>query len=99
LLNAGAKVYLSDLQEFAWAGPSDWSFGKAGRIGNPARPNAIIRVHGEPSAKALCMHPPPTGYSRVCYFLQRRAQSLAARVCFSEHDQRIKPNPTRFVVL
>src|SRR5205807_1137040 len=34
LLNAGAKVYLSDLQEFAWAGPSDWSFGKAGRIGN-----------------------------------------------------------------
>ena len=45
------------------------------------------------------MHPPHTGYTRVCYYLDRRAQSLAAKVFISEHDKRTKPNAMRFVVM
>lgn len=96
----GAPVYLSDLPEFAWKrGAAGWAFGKGGRLGAPDRPEGVLRYLGETPAKGLSMHPPHRGYARVCYALGRRAQSLRARVFLSDDDRRLRPNPTRFVIL
>src|SRR5206468_12380908 len=69
------------------------------RLGDRGQPGAAIRYGGESVAKSLSMHPPHTGFSRVCYFLDRRAQTVTAKVCLSEHDKRTKPKATRFAIL
>jgi hypothetical protein len=100
LRQPGGVVYLSDLQEFAWKpGASGWAFGKAGRLGAPGRSRGVILYDRTTAAKGLSMHPPHIGYTRVCYYLGRRAQSLRAAVCISNDDRRTPPNPTRFVIL
>jgi hypothetical protein len=100
LFEPGAPVFLSDLPEFAWKpGAPGWTFGKAGRLGAPGQPQAVLRYNGETPAKGLSMHPPHTGYTRVCYYLGRRAQSLRAKAFLSEDDKRTKPKLTRFVIL
>ena len=90
---------MSDLPEFAWKpGAGGWTFGKAGSLGNLAQPKAMILFHGQTPAKGLSMHPPRVGYARVCYDLARRAQTLDAKVCLSEDDKQVRPNPTHFEV-
>jgi hypothetical protein len=99
LNNAGAAVYLSDLQEFAWKpGAPGWTFGKAGDLGAPVQQRRSS-FFGMSMSKALSMHPPDTGYTRVCYYLGRRAHALHGQTCLSDDDKTTKPNPTRFVVL
>jgi hypothetical protein len=96
---AGARVYLCDLQEFAWKpGAPGWTFGKGGDLGMPGEARRIS-FHGKPPAMALSMHPPGTGYTRVCYYLGRHAQAFHGRTCLSDDDKPTKPKPTRFVVL
>lgn len=96
----GAKVFLTDLREYAWkAGPPRWSFGKNGSVGNGWNPTATIRVDGVAYPKGLGMHPPTETFTRVCYALGKRATSLHGAVGVAEDDGRIPPQPVRFLVL
>jgi hypothetical protein len=100
LLKPGARVFLSDLPEFGWKpGPPGWTFGKAGLLGRPGSPGAVILYCGETRAKGLSLHPPSSGHARVCYRLGKHAQSLSAKVCLSDDDRATKPNPTRFEIV
>ena len=98
LLTPGACVYLSDLPEFGWKGAGGWTFGKGGRLGNLAQPEAAIVVRSRRPAKALSMQPPRVGHATVSYYLGRRAQTLDVKVCLTEDDEHTKPSPTRFEV-
>jgi len=99
-LTAGAgTVYLSDMQEFAWKpGPQGWGFGKNGDLATIWNPGGKIVVNGKVPAKGLSMHPPGSGYTRVCYALGRRAKTLHGAAAISE-DENVPPHPTRFLVL
>jgi NPCBM/NEW2 domain-containing protein len=100
LANAKDKVFLSDLQEFAWKpGPGDWRFGKNGELGSSWVPNGRILVNGAVPPKGLSMHPPIRGYTRVCYALNRTAKSVQGAVAMSEDERHSTPPPTRFLVL
>jgi hypothetical protein len=99
LLSPGAKIYLSNLQEFAWkAGAPGWRFGKAGDLGAPGEPR-LIQFHSQKTTRSLSMHPPDRGYTRVCYYLGRRAQVLRATTGLSDDEPQQTPQPTRFLVL
>jgi hypothetical protein len=100
LQQPGARVYLSDLPEFAFKpGSPGWGFGKAGALGTPGFPNQRVRFLDKAIDKSLCLHPHDVGYTRVCYRLGQRAQALHVEVCVSDHDPRVKPSPSRFVVM
>ncbi len=100
LRRPGARVYLSDLPEFAWKpGAPGWSFGKGGRLGTSGRARTAILYQKETVAKGLSMRPPDTGYARVCYYLGGRAHSLRVKVFLSNGHPQLTPNPTRFLVL
>jgi hypothetical protein len=100
LAKAVDKVFLSDLQEFAWKpGPGGWTFGKNGQLGSTWAPGGRILVKGAVVEKGLSMHPPDRGYTRVCYAVGRRAKSLHGAAAISEDEAGSKPPPTRFVIL
>jgi hypothetical protein len=99
-LKMPGKVFLSDLPEFAWKkGPNGWSFGKNGQLGSIWVPGGTVRVNGQSPDKALSMHPPDTGYTRICYDLGRCAATLHGAVAISEDEAHSRPNPTRFLIL
>jgi hypothetical protein len=99
LKGASAKVYLSDMQEFAYrAGPANWSLGKNGLKGSGYAPTEAIKVNGEAAAKGLGMHPPDRGYSRVCYVLGKQAKAFYGAVALADVEGQ-NPNATRFVIL
>lgn len=99
LLTPGAKLYLSNQPEFAWKpGAPGWTFGKAGDLGAPGAPR-LIQFHSQKTTLSLSMHPPDRGYTRVCYYLARRAQLLHATAGLSDDDPHQTPQPTRFLVL
>src|SRR5262249_5602912 len=88
------------LQEFAWKpGRPGWRFGKAGKLGTVEQPQRLILFGGAAAPKGLSMHPPDTGYTRICYYLDNRAQTLNVKGGVSDDDRQTKPNPTRFVIL
>ncbi len=99
LLGGAGKVYLSDMQEFAWKrGWPGWThFGKNGQLGDPD-PRKVIKVNGASYPKGLAMAPEEHGYTRVCYALGKKAQSLSGAVAFSETGG-IGLGPVRFVIL
>jgi hypothetical protein len=100
LKEAGSKVFLSDMQEFAWKpGPHGWSFAKRGQLGSIWARNGTIRVNGNTPSMGLSMHPPDRGYTRVCYALGQRAQSFHGSVAISEDEPHTRPNATRFIIL
>ena len=87
LQKAEGKVFLSDLKEFAWQpGPQGWSFGKNGQLGSMWVPNGRVIIQGVVAEKALSMHPPERGYTRVCYALGRNAKSLQGAAAISEDE-------------
>jgi eukaryotic-like serine/threonine-protein kinase len=86
-LRPGDKVFLSDLNEFAFkTTPLNWKFAKEGRVGDPRAPDSMIRVNGTTYPKGLGMHPPNTDYIRVCYALGKRAKSLHGSVALDDGD-------------
>ncbi len=101
LQKAGAKVFLSDLPEFAVKpGPHGWKFAKGGKLGTIwQKDGGIILVVGKTYPKGLSLVPPDNTYTRVCYFLDGHALSVQGAVALSEDEPHHKPNPTRFVIL
>src|SRR5262249_16725610 len=100
LANPSKKVFLSDLQEFDWKpGPPGWSFGKNGELGSIWARDGRVLVNGAIAQKGLSMHPPDTGYTRICYALGRKATSLRGTAAISEDERHSPPPPTRFVIL
>jgi hypothetical protein len=100
LQKAEGKVFLSDLQEFAWRpGPGGWEFGKNGRLGSIWAANGRVIINGAPAEKGLSMHPPVQGYTRICYMLGRKAKSFRGAAAISEDEPGSRPPPTRFLIL
>jgi hypothetical protein len=102
LASAKSRVYLSDLQEFAWIpGPDGWTFAKNGDLGNSflATPGRIV-VKGKEVSKGLTMHPPHSGHTRIRYALGAKAKTLSGSVAISEDDPRFaRASASRFVIL
>jgi serine/threonine-protein kinase len=98
---SGAKHFLSDLREFAFkTTPTNWSFAKNGRVGDPRDPKAMIVVNGTAYPKGLGMHPPNTDFIRVCYALGKRGASLHGAVALDDGEDRPwQIKTTYFVVL
>jgi serine/threonine-protein kinase len=95
----GSKVFLSDMQEFAYRiGEPTFRFGKNGLLGDGFR-NSRIRIKGKDFPKGLGTAPGNQGYTRVCYALGKRAKSLHGAAAFSEFWHNRTPQPVRFVVL
>ena len=96
-----AKIYLSDLQEYAWReGPTGWGFGKNGDLANSYSPKMRICVKGGEIYKGLSMHPPHEGYTRICYALGKQAKGFFGAVTFHHDDQSSAFRPkTRFLIL
>jgi hypothetical protein len=97
----GDIVYLNDMSEFGWKTSQSYSaFGKNGQQGFGFRPKDKTIVNGMNSPKTLSTHAGPTGYTRICYALGRRASTLQGSVAFSEDDPGIGgPFPTRWVIM
>jgi hypothetical protein len=94
------KVYLSELQEFAWKpGPPMWKFGKNGDVGNGWNRQARLAVKGIDYPKGLSMHPPNDGYTRVCYAVGQKVRTVGGAVAINEDEPQVRPQPTRFVIL
>jgi hypothetical protein len=96
LLEAGTKVYLTNMQEFdVRQGP--WTLGKGGRLGDPA--DRRILIGGQPSPKGLGLHAPDGGgYNRVRYALGKKAAVFKAGVAFNDANEP-GPGPVRFQVV
>jgi hypothetical protein len=95
----GARVFLSDLQEFDSKGTlPGWTFGKGGQLGN--RNRALIMVKGLTSPKGLSTHPPSgRRYARVCYALGQRASTLQGAVAISDGEPFPLRFPLRYLIL
>lgn len=101
LLADGGSAYLCELTElYLKEGAPGWKFARKGKMGKvPANDAELVRVNSMTPAHALTMHPPARDYTRVCYALGRRAQTLKGRVALSDDAAIGARPPTHFLVL
>jgi hypothetical protein len=96
LEKAATKVYLADMQEFAWKkGP--WDLGKHGALGDPE--GHKFTVNGHPVPHGLSTHPPSApDFTSVRYALGKKAQVFKTGVALADSRSGGPDAAVRFLV-